>query len=114
MNRRFCTFTKENGERCGAKPMADLDFCFWHDPSTAEDAAKARHLGGLNRRKEKTLQAVYDIEGLETVPQIRRVLEHALNSELALEPSHNRSRVLISVAGAAAKLLTTEEFSDRL
>jgi hypothetical protein len=114
VNKRVCGYLKDNGERCGATPMVDLEFCFWHDPSTAEDAANARRLGGMNRRKEKTLQAVYDIEGLESVPQIRRVLEHALNSELALENSHNRSRVLITVAGAAAKLLETGEFSDRL
>jgi hypothetical protein len=71
-------------------------------------------LGGLNRRKEQTLKAVYDIEGLETVPQIRRVLELALNGELALENSHNRSRVLISVAGAAAKLLETGELASQI
>jgi hypothetical protein len=88
--------------------------CYWHDPTHAADLAEARRLGGLNRKKEKTLQVVYEIEGLGTVPQIRRVLELALNGELALENSHNRARVLIAVAGAAMKLLETGEFSDRL
>jgi hypothetical protein len=94
--------------------MQDDGFCFWHSPNHAQEAAEARRLGGLNRKREITLSGVYEVEGLETAAQIRRVLEIALSAELSLENSHNRSRVLIAVATAAARLLETGELEARI
>jgi hypothetical protein len=94
--------------------MQDDEFCFWHSPQHAQDAAEARRLGGLNRKREITLSSVYEVEGLETASQIRRVLEIALAGELSLENSHNRSRVLIAVATAAARLLEAGELEARV
>ena len=94
--------------------MRDGEFCFWHSPEHAEEAAEARRLGGLRRRKEKVVSGSYDIEGLETVAQIRRLVEIAVLDTLALENSIARSRALIAAAGAAAKLLEVGELEDRI
>jgi hypothetical protein len=94
--------------------MQDDQFCFVHSPAHAAEAAEARRLGGLNRKKEKTLDEVYDIEDLGTVHGIRRLLQLAIYGAMATENTLNRSRVLIAGAMAAAKLLETGEFSDRL
>ena len=94
--------------------MQDEQFCFWHSPAHAEEAAEARRLGGLRRRRERTLQGAYELEGLESVAQIRRVLEVAILDALGLENSVARSRVLVSCVVAAAKLLETGELEARL
>ena len=94
--------------------MQDEEFCFWHSPAHAEEAAEARRLGGMRRRRERTLQGAYEIEGLDSISQIRRVLEVAVLDALGLENSVARSRVLVSCVIAAAKLLETGELEARL
>ncbi len=94
--------------------MHESQFCFWHSPDHAEEAKEARRLGGLRRRREKTIEGAYDIEGLETVPQIRRLLQIATTDALGLETSVARVRVLIALVVAAAKLLEVGELEDRL
>jgi hypothetical protein len=94
--------------------MQDEQFCYWHSPAHAEEAAEARRLGGLRRRRERTLQGAYEIEGLESVAQIRRLLEVAVMDALGLENSISRTRALVSCVMAAAKLLETGELEARL
>jgi len=114
MPRRFCAATKANGQPCRAAPLRDAAYCFLHDPDRAEDAAKARQAGGIRRRREGTLGVVYDLQGLETVAGIRRVLEIVLDDALGLDPGVGRSRILIAVVNAATKLLDTGEHDARL
>ena len=109
-----CTYRKPDGEACRATPIRDGDLCFWHSPEHAEEAAEARRLGGLRRRKEKVVSGSYDIEGLENVGQIRRLVEIAVLDTLALENSIARSRALIAAAGAAGKLLEVGELEERI
>jgi hypothetical protein len=85
-----------------------------HSPEHAEEMQEARRLGGLHRRRESTLVAVYDIGALDTVPGIRRILEIALIQGLGIENSVGRSRMLIAGAMALAKLLQFGEHEDRL
>ena len=54
-------------------PLRDRPYCFSHDPERAEEAAEARRLGGLRRRKEGTIAVAYDLPGLDTVAGIRRL-----------------------------------------
>jgi len=109
-----CTYRKPDGEGCRATPIRDGEHCFWHDPKHAEEAAEARRLGGLRRRKEKVVSGRYDIDGLENVGQIRRLVEIAVLDTLALENSIARSRALIAAAGAAGKLLEVGELEERI
>jgi hypothetical protein len=70
-----------------------------------DEAAEARRLGGLSRRKEKVVSGSHDIEGLENVSQLRKLVEIAVLDTLALENSIALSRAFIAAAGTAAKLL---------
>ncbi len=85
-----------------------------HDPEHADEMAEARRLGGLRRRKEKAVSGAYDIEGLETVGQIRRLIEIAVLDTLGLENSVARSRTLAYLAQVALKALEVGEFQERL
>ena len=111
---RVCRATKDDGSRCEAPPLVDEDFCFWHSPEHAEEVAEAGRLGGLRRRREKTVAAAYDLEGLDTVSQVRRLLQIAVMDTLGLENSIARSRVLAYLAQVALKTLEAGALQERL
>lgn len=85
-----------------------------HSPEHAAELAEARRLGGLRRRREATVFGAYDFDGLESVADIRRILMIAAVDTLGLDNSIPRSRTLVSLALAAAKLLETGELEERL
>ncbi len=76
--------------------------------------AENRRRGGLRRRREGAVSSAYDFEGLESVENIRRVLEIATIDGLALDNSVARCRVLIAAGLAATRLLEVGELQERL
>jgi hypothetical protein len=94
-------------------PLVDRPY-FSHDPERAAEAAEARRLGGLRRRKEGTIAVAYDLPGLDTVVGIRRLLEIVVTDGVGLDNGIARLRVLISTAVAAMNLLKVGEFEERL
>jgi hypothetical protein len=56
----------------------------------------------------------YDLGGLETVADIRRILQIAVLDTLGLENSIARSRTLAYLAMASTKLLETGELEQRI
>ena len=111
---RVCQAVKDDGSRCEAPPLVDEEFCFWHSPKHAEEVAEAGRLGGLRRRREKTVAAAYDMDGLSSVDQIRRLLEIAVMDTLGLENSIARSRVLAYLAQVALKVVEAAELQERV
>ncbi len=99
---------------CQAAPVKDGDHCFWHSPEYAEDVAEARRLGGLRRRREVAVSGAYEVNGLETVGDLRRLLVIASLDTLGLENSIARARTLGYLVGVARKLLETGELEERL
>ena len=112
--RRTCTFTMPDGRQCRAGPQIDRLYCFAHDPERAADAAEARRLGGLRRRKEGTLAVAYDLPGLDTVEGIRRIFEIVRADLLGLDNSIGRARALIAAGSAATKLLMVGDYEERI
>ncbi len=111
---RRCAFEMPGGRPCQATPGRGSRFCFWHDPDKADDLADAQRLGGIRRKRERTVAAAYDFTGLGSVEAIRRILEIATLDALGLENSIARGRLLISAAQVAAKVLETGELADRI
>ncbi len=112
---RTCKARKQDGSPCGSPPLQDGDFCYMHSPEHAEDAAAARKLGGQRRRRESTLAGAYEVEALDTVGGIRRVLEIVIFDGLGMETnSVARGRLLIAATQALTKLLEVGELADRV
>jgi len=111
---RACKAIKEDGSRCRAAPLQGSDFCLFHSPDHAKEAAEARRLGGLRRKRESTLSSAYDFEGLADVVQVRRLLEIAVLDTLSLENSVARSRTLAYLAQVALKALEVGELAERI
>ncbi len=94
--------------------MTGGDQCFLHDPAHAAEAAEARRLGGVRRRREGTIRSAFDLGPLDTPAGIRRVLEIATTDSLGLDNGIARSRTLIAAASAAARLLEVSDLDARL
>lgn len=111
---RQCSHRKPNGEHCRAVPVGESDYCLMHSPDHAEEVAEARRLGGLRRRREVMVSGAYDFQGLNTVADIRRLLEVAVMDTLGLDNSIARARTLAYLAMGAIKLLEVGELEQRL
>lgn len=109
-----CTALRNDGRPCRATPMRDEPFCFWHAPETADEAAEARRLGGLHRRKKKSVAAIYGFGGLRTIIDIQALLETAAIETLAIENSIARNRALAGMAATAAKLIELGDLAERV
>lgn len=82
---RGCSFEMPDGLACRAPALRGKTVCYWHDPDKAEEAAESRRIGGLHRRKAKSVAIIYDFSGLRTVESAQRLLETAAIETLALE-----------------------------
>ena len=70
--------------------------------------------GGLRRKRESTVSAAFDFEGLGSIPQIRRLVEVAALDVLSQENSISRARTLAYLAQVASGLLEKGELEERL
>ena len=111
---RACKATNSKGEPCRAVRLRESDYCVFHDPEHADVVQEARRLGGNRRRKEVTLAVAFDFEGLDSVPDIRRLVEIAAMDALSLENTLGRARALAYLAQVAAGLLEKGEMAERL
>ena len=111
---RACSYLMPHGRLCRATPLRDEPYCFWHSPDTAEEAAEARRVGGLHRRKKKTVAAVYGFNGLRTIEDNQALLETAAIETLALENSITRNRALGGFSAIGAKLIEVGDHEERI
>ena len=109
-----CAAVTTGGEPCRQAPLIGRDRCFWHDPDNAEEAQEARRLGGMRRRRERTVAGAYQFDGLASAEQIRRLVEIAVVDALGLDNSIARARTLAYLAQTAAKLLELSDLEERL
>ena len=103
-----CAHQHPDGRPCGARPLRKGRLCWWHDPEKSAEADEARRLGGLRRKREKTLATAYDLAGLGSVAEVRRLYEIAAFDTLGLENSPARNRLLVNLADGATRLLEVE------
>ena len=109
-----CIAVKDDGSPCRAPPLQNSDYCSMHDPAHAGEMAEARRLGGLRRRKEKAVAGAYDIQDLENVGNVRRLIQIAVMDTLSLENSIARSRTIAYLAGVSLKAIEVGDIEDRL
>ena len=114
VNHRGCKFVMPDGRLCRSSALRGEEYCLFHSPDHEEEAAETRRLGGLRRRKEKTLAGAYDLEGLRSVPDIQRLLEVATMDALALENSVSRVRALTYICQTGLKCLEVGELEERV
>ena len=113
MNRKCLSLT-DQGSPCRAAPGLGSDYCFWHDPEHQNEAAEARRLGGMRRRRESTIVGAFEVGDLDSVDDLRRLLQIAVLDTLGLENSIARSRTLGYLTQVGSVLLEKGEMEARL
>jgi hypothetical protein len=106
--------TRVDGQPCNSSRLRDSDYCRMHSPEYAAEVAEARRLGGMRRKREATVSGAYDIESLDSVAEIRRLIEIAVYDTLGMENSISRSRTLAYLAQMTLKALEVGEQENRL
>src|SRR5450755_2991614 len=114
LTKRRCAGIKPDGQPCQMAPLHERPYCFAHDPERAAEAAEARRMGGLRRRKEGTIAVAYELPGLDTVAGIRRLIDIVVTDSVGMENGIARLRVILAAASAATALLKVGELEDRL
>jgi len=110
VTRRLCTAMRADGQPCGMPPMAESEFCWAHDPASAEAAAGGEAPGrapaqeGRSRRVARTASRAWI-----TFHDIRRLIEIAVLDTLLIENSIQRSRALAYLAQTALRSLEVGE-----
>jgi hypothetical protein len=111
---RACTYQMPEGRTCRATPLRDEPFCFWHAPGAAEELAEARRMGGLHRRKKRTIATIYGFGGLRSIEDNQALLETIAVETLALENSIARNRAVTAIVATGAKLIELGDLAARV
>jgi hypothetical protein len=114
MVNRGCTFEMPDGQLCRASAIRGERFCYMHDPERVEEAAESRRLGGIRRRRERTVAGAYELAGVRTIDDLFRVVEIATFDLLSLENGIARNGALLRGVLVGAKLLEVGEQEDRI
>ena len=111
---RACTYQVPDGRACRATPLRDQPFCFWHSPETSEELSEARRMGGLHRRKKRTVATIYGFGGLRSIEDSQALLETIAVETLGLENSIARNRALTSIVATGTKLIELGDLASRI
>jgi hypothetical protein len=111
---RACTYQMPEGRACRATPLRDEPYCFWHSPETSEDLTEARRMGGLHRRKKRTVATIYGFGGLRSIEDHQALLETVAVETLGLENSIARNRALTAIVTTGAKLIELGDLAARV
>ena len=111
---RQCQAAGRDGRPCKAAPLVDGVLCFFHAPETAPEAAEARRVGGLKRRREKTVEVLYGLDGLDLVARLGRVLDIVILDTLGLDNGLGRNRTLVLAVRAGMELQRSTDHEARL
>jgi hypothetical protein len=109
-----CRTPNRAGEPCGAPPLHGEAACFWHSEEHTAEAAQARRLGGMRRRREGALAGAYELDALRTTDDLRRLLEITAFDALGLENSVARVRALTAIVQVGVRLLEVAELEAAL
>jgi hypothetical protein len=114
MVNRGCSHPMPDGRLCAAPAMRGEQYCYVHEPGKAEEAQEARRLGGLRRRRERTVAVAHGLNGVRTIEDLLRVVEIAILDTLGLPNDLARNRVLLAGAATGAKLIEVGDHETRL
>jgi len=110
-----CSATAKSGARCQGKALPGLLFCWWHEPSKAQERTAARAKGGHARHGRKIGSTgrrggVRITCAADTLP----VVADAINDLLGLEVSISRSRAIGYLAGVVCNVYETTDLTERI
>ena len=111
----LCGATTRAGAPCRTYALTGSAFCWWHDPTRAEDRKEARSRGG-HARHGRSIGKVGDVAPvkIDSLADVVRVLERELNEVLHLDRSISRARAVGYLCQIASGIYQASELETRL
>src|ERR1041384_4739053 len=113
-NRKRCASRNVQGEPCGAPPIRDSRYCYFHDPELAEARERARDLGHARQKRDASLAQIYGFTTLTTTEGKQQYLDIAAHDALALDNSVPRVRAMGSLVQTSIKVDEYTELRGRV
>lgn len=98
---RRCTHFHPNGERCGVLRMIGLEFCYYHEPSMAEQRLENSRRGG---RTPRSLPDSVPYPKMETLEDVRQFAVETLHQ---VRTGHLEPRTAAVVSSLVSHVLKT-------
>jgi hypothetical protein len=108
-----CLASNAEGEPCQAQPVRPSGYCYWHDPSLAEERDRKRREGGVNRSNRARTKKQLPAQPLST-DELLAYLSLAFKGVLAGKVRPNIGNCLGALARSMAQLRETSELEERL
>lgn len=109
-----CKEITKGGERCKSNALMGSEYCFGHDPATAEKAFAARLLGGKNRAVGHAGDMDQVCRAPRTIEEAYSILDYALEETLAQDNSAARTKNLIALFEAYSGKVKSAELEKDL
>ena len=110
---RTCKGRKLDGQRCQARPCSGSDFCFFHDPESADARRQAQCSGGRKRKRLHILANPQREFHLDNPHRITQLLEYAANGLVRGELDPKSAYVLGYIGDCALRAHKTGSLSER-
>ena len=112
---KLCGATTRAGAPCRTYALTGSAFCWWHDPTRAEDRKEARSRGG-HARHGRSIGKVGDVAPvkIDSLADVLRLLTDEINTVRGLEVGISRARTIGYLAGIVASIYQAAEFEQRL
>ncbi len=106
-----CTYTKTNGERCGANAMKKSNYCFAHNPDTKEDHSLAVVKGGKSSKRDRLSLPERDVK---TPSDVVEILEETINGVRNGSIPPNVANTIAYICSHTLKAMETANLDGRI
>lgn len=110
-----CRGLKQDGERCGARPIAGGRYCFFHAPGLEERRQEVRRAGGITRTRRIAVLPVDTPDApLKTIGDVSALMAETINHTRRGQLDPRVANALGYLAGILLKSLEQGEIEERL
>ena len=111
MKEKQCSYIKNDGEQCKAKPVRGTRYCFSHNPDKKIEKHLAVVKGGLNSRKVNLDLAPLSIKDPK---EVATLLEQTINGVRSGEIPTNIANTIGYLAGHTLKAIELAKYADKV
>ena len=108
---RRCAAIANSGAPCQAYALGDSEYCYWHDPSKADERTAARRKGARVAAKLRAMDGITIASVADWLSVLVDVANDVLRTEMR---ASNRARCICLIAKTYAELATATDLESRV
>jgi hypothetical protein len=110
-----CKSKKQNGQPCGARPVAGSEFCYFHDPTSSPSRREAQSRGGRAKPPRLQIRPLPPFElDLRDPSKIREMLTYAANRLIRREMDPKEVHALAHLVQCALQAYDVGDLQKKL